>query len=44
MANRTVLNVYQLLLAVNQKAVNGVLYNANAQLQRLANDLFSALN
>ena len=43
-ANRTTLNVYQLLPAVNQQAVNGVLYNGNAQLRRMANDLFSALN
>ncbi|HEY7310781.1 MAG TPA: choice-of-anchor Q domain-containing protein [Gemmataceae bacterium] len=43
-ANRTALNVYQLLLAVNQQAVNGVLYNGNAQLRRLAKNLFAALN
>jgi hypothetical protein len=35
-ANNTTCNVYQLLLAVNQKAVNGVLYNGNATLQAQA--------
>jgi hypothetical protein len=43
-ANNTTLNVYQLLVAVNRKAVNGVLYNGNATLQAQAADLFNALN
>ena len=33
-----------LLLAVNQRAVNGVLYNGDATLQQQAHDLFDALN
>jgi hypothetical protein len=43
-ANDTSLNVYQLLLAVNQKAVNGKLYGGNATLQAEAASLFSLLN
>ena len=43
-ANNTTLNVYELLLAVNNQAVNGVLYNGNATLQAQAADLFDALN
>jgi hypothetical protein len=43
-ANNTTLDVYQLLLAVNQKAVNGVLYGGNATLQALCADLLNALN
>jgi hypothetical protein len=43
-ANNTTLNVYQLLRAVNKKAVNGVLYNGDATLQGQAADLFGALN
>jgi hypothetical protein len=43
-ANNTTRNVYQLLLAVNQKAANGVLYNGNATLQTQAAALFYALN
>jgi hypothetical protein len=42
--NNTTCNVYQLLLAVNQQAVNGVLYNGNATLQSQAADLLNALN
>ena len=43
-ANNTTLNVYELLLAVNKRAVNGVLYNGSAALQQEAGDLFDALN
>jgi hypothetical protein len=43
-ANNTKPGVYQLLLAVNRKAVHGVPYNGNATLQALAADLFAALN
>ena len=42
--NRTTLNVYQLLLAVNNNAVKGVLYNGNATLRLDAADLFTGLN
>jgi hypothetical protein len=42
-ANNTVLNVYDLLQAVNQQAVNGVLYNGNTTLRKQASDLFGAL-
>jgi hypothetical protein len=43
-ANNTTCNVYQLLLAVNQQAVSGVLYGGNAALQAQAAALFNALN
>jgi hypothetical protein len=43
-ANNTVCNVYQLLQAVNQKAVKGVLYHGNATLRKQAAALFAALN
>jgi hypothetical protein len=43
-ANNTTLTVYSLLLAVNSKAVNGVLYNGNATMQAQAADLYNALN
>jgi type VI protein secretion system component Hcp len=43
-ANQTTLDVYQLLQAVNKKAVNGVLYGGNATLQAQAADLFTSLN
>jgi hypothetical protein len=43
-ANNTTCNVYQLLLAVNKKAVNGVLYGGDATFQAEAADLFDALN
>jgi hypothetical protein len=43
-ANNTTCNVYELLLAVNKQAVNGVLYNGNATLQAQAADLFNNLN
>src|SRR5262249_30694665 len=45
--NNTTLNVYQLLLAVNKKAVNGVLYSGDplhATLQAQCADLLGALN
>ena len=38
-ANNTTLDVYQLLQAVNRKAVNGVLYNGDATLQAQCADL-----
>ena len=44
MVNNTRRNVYELLLAVNKKAVKGVLYNGSATLQAHAADLFDALN
>jgi hypothetical protein len=43
-ANGTVLNVYQLLERANDRAVNGVLYNGDAHLRDLAEDLFDRLN
>jgi hypothetical protein len=43
-ANNTTLNVYQLLLAVNKKAVNGVLYGGDATLQAQAADLLNSLD
>ena len=43
-ANGTVLNVYQLLRAVNQQAPNGVLYKGDATLQAQAASLFNLLN
>jgi hypothetical protein len=46
-ANNTTRNVYKLLLAVNQQAVNGVLYSGNGNQVRLqadAADLFNLLS
>jgi hypothetical protein len=43
-ANNTTLNVYQLLVAVNKKAVKGVLYGGNTTLQAQAADLFNSLD
>ena len=43
-ANNTTLTVYALLLAVNQQAKNGVLYNGDAALRQEAADLFDALS
>jgi hypothetical protein len=43
-ANNSTLDVYQLLLAVNKKAVNGVLYNGNTSLQAQCADLLGALD
>jgi len=43
-ANNTKLNVFEMLRAVNNQAVNGVLYNGNTQLQNLATVLFDELN
>jgi hypothetical protein len=42
--NGTTLNVFQLLKAVNRRAVNGLLYNGDAHLRDLAEDLFERLN
>jgi hypothetical protein len=43
-ANNTVCDVYQLLLAVNKKAVGGVLYGGSATLQAQCADLFTSLD
>jgi hypothetical protein len=43
-ANKTTLNVYELLKAVDRQAVNGVLYNSDKTLRNECNDLFSSLN
>jgi hypothetical protein len=43
-ANNTSRNVYELLLAVNQQAVNGGLYGGNTTLQASAADLFTLLS
>jgi hypothetical protein len=43
-ANNTSRNVYELLLAVNQQAVNGGLYGGNTTLQASAADLFNSLS
>jgi hypothetical protein len=43
-ANNSTMTVMDLLLAVNQRAVNGVLYNGDQTLRSEANDLFSAIN
>jgi hypothetical protein len=43
-ANNSTLTVYGLLAAVNQKAVNGVLYHGDATLQAQCADLFDSLN
>jgi GH35 family endo-1,4-beta-xylanase len=43
-ANGTTRNVYELLVAVNQRAVSGVLYASNVQLTDKAKDLFGCLN
>ena len=43
-ANNTVLNIYQILKAANSQAVNGVLYNGNANLADLANAIFDDVN
>ena len=43
-ANNATLDVYQLLLAVNTKAVKGVLYGGTTTLQAQCADLLSALN
>jgi hypothetical protein len=43
-ANNTTWNVYELLLAVNKKAVNGVLYGGNTTLQAQCAGLFNSLD
>ena len=43
-ANNPTLTVNALLAAVNQQAVNGVLYNGDTTLRQQAADLFDALN
>jgi hypothetical protein len=43
-ADRTTLNVYQLLKAVDRRAVGGVLYGGDRRLRGLAEDLFEDLN
>jgi hypothetical protein len=42
--NGSTRNVYQLLKAVNQRAVQGVLYNGDEALRQEATDLFDAIN
>jgi hypothetical protein len=42
-ANNTRLNVYELLVAVNNSAKSGVLYGGNAKLQAQCADLLAAL-
>jgi hypothetical protein len=44
LASNTVCDVYQLLLAVNKRAVKGVLYGNNTTLQAQCTDLFNSLN
>jgi hypothetical protein len=43
-ADGTTMTVLELLLAADARAVNGVLYNGNANLRHKANDVFSAIN
>jgi hypothetical protein len=43
-ANNTSLTVSQMLTAVNNQAVDGVLFNGDAHLRDLAEDLFERLN
>ncbi|HVS34199.1 MAG TPA: SdrD B-like domain-containing protein [Gemmataceae bacterium] len=43
-ANNATLTVMDLLLAADQQAVNGLLYNGDSTLRNEANDLFSAVN
>ena len=43
-ANKTTLNVYELLKAVDRQAVFGVLYNGDKTLRNEASDLFGTLN
>ena len=44
MANNTTLTVMDLLLATNNLAVNGLLYNGNTTQRRDANSVYSTLN
>lgn len=43
-ADNTVMTVMDLLLAVDNQTVNGVLYNGNASKRTMANNVFSAIN
>src|SRR5262249_49388101 len=43
-ANNSTRNVYELLQAVDEQILDGVLYNGHQTLRREANDLFDALN
>jgi hypothetical protein len=43
-ANRTTLNIYQILKAANARAVNGVLYGGDRTLRRMANHVFAGIN
>jgi hypothetical protein len=43
-ANNTTMNVYGILIAINQRAVNGVLYNGDSGLRGLCEDLCERLN
>jgi hypothetical protein len=42
--NNTTLNVYQILLAANKQAKNGVLYNGDPTLDNEANNVFGGIN
>ena len=44
MGDNTTLNVYELLLAANSQAVNGVLYGGDGGLRLLAYGVFDGLN
>jgi choice-of-anchor A domain-containing protein len=43
-ANNTSLDVYQILVAADRQAVNGVLYNGSSTLQNQANTVFDGIN
>jgi len=43
-ANSTTMTIMDLLLATNNRAVNGVLYNGNTAKRTAANNLYSAVN
>ena len=43
-ADNTVLSVLDILLATNDQAVDGCLYNWDALLRSLANEVYSAIN
>jgi hypothetical protein len=44
LAGRTLLNVYEILEAADRHAVNGVLYNGDPILDRLANTVVGGIN
>jgi hypothetical protein len=43
-ANNSTMNVYDILIAINQRAGGGVLYNGNAPLRDLCEDMCERLN